>query len=106
MASVKSSNASKAAPLARNQATIRNNLVENVVALCDVVEELKEDYVILKNTTATKERLNDLHLALCELMHSMIASPLTGRIFLSGPEAYVTEATQQESFQMQFASRL
>lgn len=94
------------APLVSNQATIRSNLVESVVALCDQVEELKADSVILKDVTATRERLADLHLALCELMHSMIASPLTGRIFLSSPEAYVTEAARQESFQMQFASRL
>ena len=94
------------APLVSNQATIRSNLVESVVALCDQVEELKADSVILTDVTATRERLTDLHLALCELMHSMIASPLTGRIFLSSPEAYVTEAARQESFQMQFASRL
>ena len=111
MASVKSSNTSKAAtkpsaPLVSNQATIRSNLVENVIVLCDMVEELKENYAILKDTKAVSERLNDVHLALCELMHSMIASPLTGRIFLSTPEAYVTEGTKQDSFQTQFASRL
>ena len=96
----------KSTPLVSNQATIRSNLVESVVALCDQVEELKADSVMLADVTATRECLTDLHLALCELMHSMIASPLTGRIFLSSPEAYVTDVARQESFQTQFASRL
>ena len=59
--------------------SIRQNLVEDVIKITQLVEQYRDDRAAHANAEQTQERFNDVHVHLCELMSAMIASPLTGR---------------------------
>lgn len=86
--------------------SIRQNLVEDVIKITQLVEQYRDDRAAHENAEQTQERFNDVHVHLCELMSAMIASPLTGRIFLPTPEEYVDEETRAQSLQEQFVSQV
>ena len=76
---------------------IRENLVEDVIRIVKVAETYREDTAAHGDPETTRERFNDMVVHLSELMAAMIASPLTGRIFLQPPDAYVNTETRQQS---------
>lgn len=77
--------------------SLRENLIEDVIKITKLVEEYRDDRSAHSDAEQTQERFNDIHVHLCELMSSMISSPLSGRIFLTSPSAYVDEETREAS---------
>lgn len=75
---------------------IRENLPENVIDIINLVKRMKSD-AQTNPKFSTQESLEDLETHLCDLLSSMIASPLTGRIFLQAPSAYVPAEVAQSS---------
>jgi hypothetical protein len=53
---------------------------------------------------STKLEVHDIETMLCNYMKDMISSPITGRLFLPSPSAYVDEATRVASLRRQLGS--
>ena len=85
---------------------IRENLVEDVIRIVKIAETYRDDAAAHGDPETTKERFNDMVVHLSELMAAMIASPLTGRIFLEPPEAYVHSETRQQSVEANFLNKV
>ena len=85
---------------------IRENLVEDVIRIVKVAEGFRDDPAGHGDAETTRERFNDIVVHLSELMAAMIASPLTGRIFLQPPDAYVDAETRKESLEANFLKRV
>jgi hypothetical protein len=85
---------------------VRENLVEDVIRIVKVAEGFRDDPAGHGDAEQTRERFNDIVVHLSELMASMIASPLTGRIFLLPPDAYVDAETRTESVEANFLKRV
>ena len=85
---------------------IRENLVEDVIRIVKVAEDYRDDTAAHANAETTRERFNDIVVHLSEFMAAMLASPLTGRIFLQPPDAYVNTETRQESVEANFLERV
>lgn len=49
------------------------------------------------------EHIRDVETLLCHLMADMISSPMTGRLHLPNPEAYVDAATRRASLERQLS---
>lgn len=81
---------------------VKDNLVEELI---DIVKFLKASRDRVRETPSTQnemhEILDDLDLKLCNLMTSMISSPLTGRILMPTPASYVTQDQIQEGIRSQ-----
>ena len=85
---------------------VRENLVEDVIRIVKVAEGFRDDAAGHGDAEKTRERFNDIVVHLSELMAAMIASPLTGRIFLQSPDAYVDAETRKESVAANFLKRV
>ena len=85
---------------------IRENLVEDVIRIVKIAETYRDDAAAHGDPETTKERFNDMVVHLSELMAAMIASPLTGRVFLQPPDAYVDAETRKESLEANFLKRV
>ena len=77
-------------------ANIKENLPEFVIDILKLVKRYRED-AHRNPDFDTLEALRDLETYLCDLLSAMIASPLTGRLFLQPPAAYVPEDEAQRS---------
>ena len=86
--------------------SIRQNLIEDVIRITKLVEEYRDDKASHKDAEQVHEHFNDIHVHLCELMSAMIASPLSGRIFLVPPEAYVDAETKEASLDANFQQKI
>ena len=86
--------------------SIRDNLVEDVIRITKLVEQYRDDQASHENAEQVHDHFNDIHVHLCELMSAMIASPLSGRIFLAPPEAYVDAETKEASLDTQFMQKI
>jgi len=80
---------------------IKNNLAEDVVAIIQVVQRYRQEACTLTNFNH-HAALEDLNTHLCDLLSSMISSPITGRLYLAPPNAYVTPEQRKESLTAQF----
>ena len=78
----------------------KENLVEDVLALIHVNSEFLK--AVPQGQDYATECLQDMHTHLCELLSKMIASPLTGRVFMPGPDMYVGTKTRLQSLQQVF----
>ena len=85
---------------------VRENLVEDVIRIVKVAEGFRDDPAGHGGAETTRERFNDIVVHLSELMAAMIARPLTGRIFLQPPDAYVDAETRKESLEANFLKRV
>ena len=85
---------------------IRENLVENVIRITTLVEKYRDDKASHKDIVQVHENFNDIHVHLCELLSAMIASPLSGRLFLVTPEGYVSAETQKASLEQNFVQKI
>ena len=74
---------------------IRQNLPENVISILKLVKRYRSEAAGSPNFD-TGEALGDLETHLCDLLSSMVSSPLTGRIFLQPPAAYVPHQVAQD----------
>jgi len=86
--------------------SLRENLIEDVIKIAKLVEQYRDDRAAHSDTEKTQERFNDIHVHVCELMSSMISSPLSGRIFLTPPSAYVDEETRKQSLDKNFLKKV
>lgn len=86
--------------------SVRQNLVEDVIQITTLVEKYRDDKASHKIPEQVHEHFNDIHVHLCELMSAMIASPLSGRIFLAPPEAYVDAETMEASLNANFLNKM
>ena len=75
---------------------IRQNLPENVISILNLVKRYRREASENPNFN-TPEALEDLETHLCDLLSSLISSPLTGRIFLQPPAAYTSEKVASDS---------
>lgn len=80
---------------------IKDNLPETVVAIIQVVKRYRSEAQTNVNFDH-HAALEDLQTHLSDFLSAMIASPLTGRVFLSHPRAYISEADQEASLQQNF----
>tara|TARA_Y100000361_G_scaffold135567_1_gene135594 strand:+ start:63 stop:326 length:264 start_codon:yes stop_codon:yes gene_type:complete len=76
--------------------SIKQNLAEDVIAILNAVKRYRLEASTHPNFSI-QDTLQDIETHLCDLLTSMISSPLTGRIFLLPPSAYVTEQEREES---------
>ena len=81
-----------------------------VVELIPIIQRCKKLNQSLKNDNESltrdelkvlKETVHDMETLLCNFMTSMICSPITGRINIPNPVAYVDEATRVASLNKQ-----
>jgi hypothetical protein len=70
-----------------------------VVRLSDAIQHVKRSAsrASTSGDAQTHEDLRDLETTLCRLMADMIASPMTGRLYLPNPAGYVDTDTRQAS---------
>ena len=85
---------------------IRDNMIEELIKLIKLVREFRDDQKTHSDAILTKERFSDIDVHLCEIMSSMIASPLTGRIFLPPPDFYVQDDVRQASIKENFCDKI
>lgn len=75
-----------------------------VVQTCSVITAVRKT---LNSTdiqcTHAIEHLRDIETLLCHLVADMIASPMTGRLHLPHPAAYVEDAHRQASLERQLS---
>jgi hypothetical protein len=69
--------------------------VHDIVRCLQFVRESRE------NKTPAEEVLHEMEVRLCELMHQMITSPLTGKMFAVQPQEQVTEQEALASLKAQ-----
>lgn len=96
----------RALPVRTMPLGIRENLVEDVIRIVKIAETYRDDAAAHGDPETTRERFNDMVVHLSELMSAMIASPLTGRIFLHPPDAYVDTETREASLEENFLKRV
>ena len=78
-----------------------------VVELIPIIQRCKKLNQSLKDDDESltrdelKETVHDMETLLCNFMTSMICSPITGRINIPNPVAYVDEATRVASLDKQ-----
>lgn len=72
---------------------IKDNLVEELIEILKFVNWFiqKQTQDSSQNQSEIKEFLDDIHTKLCSLMTAMIASPLSGRMFLPMPREYLAD---------------
>lgn len=80
---------------------ITDNLPETVVSIINVVKRYRTEAKTNVNFDH-HAALEDLQTHLSDFLSTMISSPLTGRVFLSHPRAYISEAVQEESLRRNF----
>ena len=76
---------------------IRHNLPEDVIAILQLIKRYRRDLAANRVPFDMDAALGDLETHLCDFLSSMISSPLTGRMFLSPPQAYVSDEIRQHS---------
>lgn len=83
------------------------NLVIELIVIIQRCKSLNNELLKAKRShdnvpvEITQEAVNDMHTLLCKFMTSMISSPITGRIFMANPVAYVDEETRIASLRRQ-----
>jgi hypothetical protein len=72
--------------------TAKDNLVEEVLRIIDTVRAERERVLREELLTAASvdAYLHDVQTLLCRLVSSMISAPLSGRMDIMPPEAYVS----------------
>ena len=78
---------------------IKQNLAEDVISILNIVKRHRCEIAANRTPFDASSAFEDLETHLCDLLSSMISSPLTGRLFLSPPQAYVSEEARQSSLQ-------
>lgn len=80
--------------------SVKDNLVEEVLKIVDSIRaertRVQQEPSSVTNET-TDAYLADVQTLLCRLISSMISSPLSGRMSLMPPEAYITPAEREQS---------
>lgn len=83
------------------------NLIAELIVIVQRCKALNNELLRAKRSKetlpveATQETVNDIHTLLCKFMTSMISSPITGRLFMANPVAYVDEETRIASLRRQ-----
>lgn len=78
--------------------SIFQNLPEDVVAIINVVKRYRTEATTPNFDSIAA--LGDLETHLCDLLRSMISSPITGRIYLQPPAAYVPQDVRDASLHL------
>jgi hypothetical protein len=79
---------------------VKDNLVEDVLAIININHECLIN--LPESEVNGKEALQDMHTHLCELLSKMITGPLTGRVYMPGPEMYVSSQDRLHSLRAAF----
>lgn len=80
---------------------IKQNLPETVIDILNIIKRYRTEARTHLHFDVHAS-LQDLETHLCDLLSSMIASPITGRLFLLPPSSYVTPQDMETNLSLHF----